>query len=185
MMIGVAQVIGTKPIANSFFSSGPVLSTASALAAPSGNTLDTEDSTAPAPRLRKSSRRVVPTGNTLRSTATSTRCSIADSAATDGAPSDDASCSFQRPPDQDARTMASYCKSETKRAYPAAPGLRRRESLQSFETPPLGECALNALVGFPPNSYKFVASGRRRKQATRALLRGSGPWGDRPDPTHV
>src|SRR6266852_5241886 len=47
MMIGVAQVIGTKPIANSFFSSGPVLSTASALAAPSGNTLDSEDSTAP------------------------------------------------------------------------------------------------------------------------------------------
>src|SRR6266851_3747356 len=49
MMIGVAQVIGTKPIANSFFSSGPVLSTASALAAPSGKTLDSEESTAPRP----------------------------------------------------------------------------------------------------------------------------------------
>src|SRR6266849_36662 len=174
MMIGVAQVIGTKPIANSFFSSGPVLSTASALAAPSGNTLDSEDSTAPAPRLRKSSRRVVPTGNTLRSTATSTRCSMADSAATDGAPSNHASCSFKQPPTKMRGRWVGSCKSETKPAYPAAPGLRRREVLESLGTPPLGEVVLNALVGFSRDSYKFVASGRRRETGKRALHRGRG-----------
>src|SRR6266849_7204479 len=117
MMIGVAQVIGTKPIANSFFSSGPVLSTASALAAPSGNTLDSEDSTAPAPRLRKSSRRVVPTGNTLRSTATSTRCSMADSAATDGATSN-----------QDARTMGGFLQERDQTGLSGSAGITEERS---------------------------------------------------------
>src|ERR1700687_734132 len=102
MMIGVAQVIGTKPIFNSFFSNAPALSRASALAAPSGKMLESEASTAPAPRLCKSSRRVVPSGNTLLSTATSTRRSIddsADSAGTGGDASDDPSFSFKRPPE--------------------------------------------------------------------------------------
>src|ERR1700687_4369445 len=151
MMIGVAQVIGTKPIANSFFSSGPVLSTASALAAPRGNTLDSEDSTAPAPRLRKSSRRVVPTGNTLRSTAASTRFSIADSAATDGAPSNDASCSFKRPPNQDARTIDELLQERDQAGLSSSAGITEERSAPELCDPTPREAALDALVGFLQN----------------------------------
>src|SRR6185369_10990315 len=78
MMIGVAQVIGIKPILRSFFSMGPALSCASALAAASGNTCSMRATAPAAPTRRRNSRRRTPIPNTERTTALSTARSIVD-----------------------------------------------------------------------------------------------------------
>ncbi len=61
MMIGVAQVIGMKPTLRSFFSGGPSLSWARALAAATGKTEASAAVAVEAPTRRRNSRRPVNT----------------------------------------------------------------------------------------------------------------------------
>ncbi len=58
MMIGVAQVMGTKPTFSFFFSSAPFISAANALAAPSGKMVEMAAAAVPAPTARKNIRRL-------------------------------------------------------------------------------------------------------------------------------
>ena len=71
MMIGVAQVIGMKPIFRSFFSGAPPWAKASR-ATPSGSTDEIAAIAVPAPTVLRKSRRWASTGKTARRTAAST-----------------------------------------------------------------------------------------------------------------
>src|SRR6266542_3560067 len=77
MMIGVAQVMGMKPILRSFFSGGPGFAWARALAAPIGKTSARTAAAVPAPTaLRKSLRPPNTACSTERSTSLSIRASL-------------------------------------------------------------------------------------------------------------
>src|SRR6266436_1525681 len=77
MMIGVAQVMGMKPILRSFFSGGPGFAWARALAAPIGKTSASTAAAVPAPTvLRKSLRPPKTACSTERSTSLSMRASL-------------------------------------------------------------------------------------------------------------
>ena len=71
MMMGVAQVMGMKPILRSVFSSLP-FSAASALAAPIGNSVEIAAIAVPAPTARRKLRRSWSSGKRPRITADST-----------------------------------------------------------------------------------------------------------------
>src|SRR5258705_7517976 len=77
MMIGVAQVMGMKPILRSFFSGGPSLAWARAEAAPIGKTSASIAAAVPAPTALRKSRRPPNTAcSTERSTSRSIRMSL-------------------------------------------------------------------------------------------------------------
>src|SRR5690606_6018575 len=80
MMIGVAQVMGMKPIFRRVFSRGPEDSRNACLAAARGKKLPIADSAVPAPTARKKRRRTASCGNSARITA----CSTARSDTTSG-----------------------------------------------------------------------------------------------------
>ena len=71
MMMGVAQVMGMKPILRSFFSGAPPWANASR-AAPSGRTEEMAAIAVAAPTVFRNCRRVASTGKTARSTVAST-----------------------------------------------------------------------------------------------------------------
>ena len=71
MMMGVAQVIGIKPIFTDCFSRLPTCAKAS-FAMPSGKNVEIADSAVPAPTARRKRRRSSSCGNSARITADST-----------------------------------------------------------------------------------------------------------------
>ena len=71
MMIGVAQVIGMKPILSAFFSIGPV-SAKTSVAVLSGKNCDTAASAVAAPTDLRKARRAASLGNIARMTVETT-----------------------------------------------------------------------------------------------------------------
>ena len=76
--MGVAQVIGRKPMLSVLFSSGPD-SIAIAVSAPMGRNCEIAASAVPAPTLRRKRRRIASSGNSARTVADSTARCMAES----------------------------------------------------------------------------------------------------------